>query len=200
MGKFVDLTGQRFGSLIVIERAENTKNNKAQWLCRCDCGNLTVVQRANLKSGGTVSCGCKRKPHGKVHSRLYNIWRGIKQRCSNPNATGYKNYGGRGVAVCDEWLHNFQAFYDWSMQNGYAENLTIDRVNTDENYSPDNCRWVTQKVQQNNKRTNHYITFNGETHTIREWEDKLNLKRGVVDSRLRRGKTIEEALGKEIAK
>ena len=161
-----DLTGQRFNRLLVIERYGTICGNAA-WLCKCDCGKQAVVIGADLTKNHTKSCGCWRNQlsrerctkHSKSRTRLYEIWKAINQRCCNPQSKQYRRYGGRGITVCDEWLNNFQAFYDWAMANGYDENAptgqcTIDRIDNDKGYSPDNCRWVDMKTQNNNKSSN----------------------------------------------
>ncbi len=124
------------------------------------------------------------KTHGMRHTRIYSTWLSMKDRCLNPNCKSYFRYGDRGIAVCDEWVKNFQSFYDWSMTNGYADNLTIDRIDNDGNYEPDNCRWATRKIQNNNKSSNIPITYNGETHNIAEWESRLGFKKNVLYARI----------------
>lgn len=159
MGKLIDLTGQRFGMLTVIERAE-TINKRTRWLCKCDCGNEVIAEAYNLKSGHTQSCGCLQreatsqanKTHGMSNTRLYRIWCDMHNRCYQKSYHAYQHYGGRGIVISDPWLRDFQPFYDWAMANGYRDDLSIDRIDPNGNYSPDNCRWVTMAEQNKNKR------------------------------------------------
>lgn len=165
-----DLEGIKFGRLTAIRKAGvknvGKRGSKALWLCRCDCGNEKVVLRNSLVSGITKSCGCLEMEvkktmhlkHGMAKTRLWKIWCGIKDRCYRKNNNDYERYGGRGITVCNEWKDNFQAFHDWSMQNGYTDNLTIDRIDNDGNYEPDNCRWVTRKEQTRNRSITKTIT------------------------------------------
>lgn len=141
--RFQDLTGQRFGKLTVIARAENGGDRYVRWKCQCDCGNITVVRAGHLKSGNTTSCGCvhvdelrqRLTKHGQKQTRLYRIWQGMLRRCDNPKRKDFKDYGGRGITVCEEWKSSFLSFQEWAVSNGYAEDLTIDRQNPDGNYS-----------------------------------------------------------------
>lgn len=174
-----DLAGKHFNRLTVIGFAGRDHAHKAMWYCRCDCGVELVVDGYNLTSGHTKSCGCwnieslqsRSTIHGHSHTGegIYPVWKSMRARCNNPNSHAYNNYGGRGISVCEKWDNDFQAFYDWSMSNGYEPNLTIDRINNNEGYAPENCRWTTPKEQANNKRTCRYITYANETHTIAEW-------------------------------
>ena len=137
---------------------------------------------------------------GRKGTRLYSIYRNMRTRCYNKNTTSYKDYGARGITVCDEWLNDYKLFSDWAMSNGYRDDLTLDRINYDKGYSPDNCRWVTTKVQSNNTRRNHYVTLNGITKTLKEWSEFYNINYRTVRDRLVRGWNYYDALTKEVVK
>lgn len=195
--KLLDLTGQKFGRLTVLKISRRDKHN-TYWLCKCDCGNLKEAKSRDLRNSITQSCGCLHKEaitkHKKCDTRLYSIWTNMKTRCNNKNAECYKDYGARGIRVCDEWLNDFQVFYDWAIDNDYQENLTIDRIDFNSNYEPSNCRWVDRKTQNRNTRHNRNITINNETHCLKEWCEILDLKPGTVYARLKHGWDLERAL------
>ena len=203
MAKMMDLTGQRFGRLTVQGFAGKGKNGVILWRCMCDCGNITDVWASNLRRKTTVSCGCYRRDmarrvkttHGGKGTRLYNIWHGIKLRCLNVSDHAYKNYGGRGITICDEWRDSFEAFHDWAIANGYSYDLTIDRIDNDGNYCPDNCRWTTRAEQNRNRRFNHMITYNGQTQTLAEWSRQIGVSEDALRKRLTTyGWSVEKAL------
>lgn len=178
----MDLVGQKFGRLSVIDRTENSKSGGTRFICKCDCGNEVVVVGGNLRSGNTTSCGCFHKErvaamnrevkvtHGKTHTRLYTIWTDMKQRCKNVNDRCYDIYGGRGITVCDEWANDFENFYEWAMSNGYQDSLSIDREDNDKGYCPSNCRWATAKDQANNRRKPKKVK-----NQYGEWDYKSSL-------------------------
>ena len=199
MGKVIDLTGKKFGKLTVIKRVEN-QGKRTMWLCKCECGNETIVLGSNLTRLHTKSCGCLQKEkhigfiHGFKKHRLYNIWGLIKKRCLNKNDKIFKYYGGKGIKLCDEWLEDFMNFYNWAMVNGYRDDLSIDRINVNGNYEPSNCRWVNKKTQTRNTTANKYYTYKNETHCIGEWAEIYNIRRGTLWDRLKKGWSLEKAL------
>lgn len=207
MSRALDLTGQRFGRLTVLERAANRLTaggeTKRQWICRCDCGKQIVASTMNLRKGDTKSCGClkdertkdRMTQHGESRTKLHNIWKTMRKRCRNEHNSDYAYYGGRGIRVCTEWDESYEAFRDWAYKNGYEDGLTIDRIDVDRNYEPENCRFVDMKTQCNNRSNSRLITFNGETHTIAEWSEITGIKYHTLYMRIEEyGWTPERAL------
>lgn len=177
MGKAIDMTGFEFERFKVVKREKTNKDNRAMWQCLCTCGNYFVASGKAIRSGNVSSCGCFRKytaastgrnnaTHGETNSRLYNIWRGMKQRCYNENSDAYDHYGRRGIVICEEWKTSFESFYKWAFNNGYKDNLTIDRINVNGNYEPSNCRWETTREQNRNKQHTVYVEYHGELMTV----------------------------------
>ena len=180
--KIKDITGQRFGKLVAIKMVQknsNIKSRHAVWLCKCDCGNEAIIDGVRLRNGKTRSCGCYAKErtrermttHGMTKTRLFGIWQGMRDRCNNTMSKAYINYGGRGITVCDEWKNDFKAFYDWAFGNGYRDNLTIERINVNGNYCPENCMWIPFEEQSKNRR--NVSIYNGLSQ--RQWALRLNL-------------------------
>lgn len=195
MSRPIDLKGKRFGKLTVIEKAGTNKHRKLMWKCQCDCGNHSIVVGQDLRRGKTSGCGVCIIGHnvkrGLTSSRIYGIWNGMKNRCSNENTSSYYRYGARGITVCDEWLNNFQSFYDWAMENGYRDDLTIDRIDNDNGYSPDNCRWITMHEQNRNKCNNRKITCRGITKIVADWAIVLGIGKEILAYKLNRSELSE---------
>lgn len=212
-----DITGIKFGRLTAIKREGRSKYNEALWLFQCDCGRMVITSGSRVANGRTKSCGCLQKEtaketvtkynasenykqptrltHGGRRTRLYNIWSKMKGRCDNTNQDNYKYYGGRGIKVCKEWEEDFSAFRDWSLSNGYKDGLTIDRIDTNGGYSPENCRWATVKEQQNNKRNNRLITIGGETKTMAQWAEDTGQGYKAMANKIYNGMSEEDAVG-----
>ena len=205
--------GDTFGRLTVISDETIGKGTDIKYLCRCSCENKTekYIKKWNLIYGNTKSCGClalelsaeRKKVHGEAGTRLYQIWTSMKGRCYNPNNEKYNDYGARNITVCDEWKDNYTSFRDWSYQNGYDDSLnwtecTIDRINNEKGYSPDNCRWTTVKIQGNNKRNNVVIEYNGVKKTASEWAREIGVDVHTIIQRYRQGRPIEEVLAKNL--
>lgn len=210
MPPFKDIIGMKFGRLTVIKlnHIKQLKRKFYYYLCKCDCGNECIVLKSSLLNGLTRSCGCynteirkqqckRRVKHNLTNTRLHSIWEKMHGRCFCITSPDYKNYGGRGITVCEEWKNDFKAFYDWAMANGYEEHLTIDRIDVNGNYEPNNCRWSTQKEQQRNRRNNKLITYNNETKCLFEWAEFYNISPKLLSQRLIRDKmTFEQAIKK----
>ena len=209
--------GQRFGRLVIIElhsrkKYINSSNGRRRYRyfykCLCDCGQECIVGEDALKFGGTKSCGCiryensienthilnKGHEHGLSNHRIYRIFHGMKSRCYNPKKKSYFDYGARGIKICDEWLNDVKSFYDWSLLNGYKDDLTIERIDVNKDYSPENCTWISQKEQAKNTRRNVFYEYKGEKKILKEWAEEYNLPFSCVRKRICRGWTLEKAL------
>ena len=208
-----NLKNKTFGRLKVIEMTDKRRHGSVVWKCLCECGNIIEVTTNCLTRWKTKSCGCyciaTRKEncaktfttHGQSKSKLYHVWQGIKRRCYSLNSKAYKDYGGRGIIVCDSWKTNFQNFQTWAMNNGYKEGLTIERINVNGNYEPNNCTWIPLKKQNMNRRTTHYLTYNGETLSITEWARITGIPRKTISQRINNYHwTVEKALTTKVKK
>lgn len=212
--QFEDLSGNKYNRLLVLKRDEEC-NKKIKYICQCDCGNIVSVRADSLKSGTTKSCGClhkesatltgldnikhggARRNYSQEEKRLYNIWGKIKDRCGNVNSSSYERYGGNGISYCDDWK-DFKPFQIWALNNGYANNLTIDRIDNTKGYSPENCRWVDYTVQNNNRSNSIHIIIDGVDHTLPEWCRISGIPYKVAYARLRAGWDEKEAVFKEV--
>ena len=202
MGYRYDLKNKKFNNLKVISFAYN-KNGRTFWKCKCDCGNYCIKDAYKIMTGHTKSCGCislqnKKElykysiKHKMTNTPLYRTWQNMKRRCDNKKMEDYKYYGKRGIKVCEKWKNDFMSFYNWAIENSYKEDLTIDRIDVNGNYEPNNCRWVDRKVQANNTRRNHYIEYNGEKHTLAEWEKITNIKSPTLRYRIKNNYPLEK--------
>jgi hypothetical protein len=185
-----DLTGLRFGKLVVLREIKNrTGYKKIQWECKCDCGNNTIAVSSHLISGHTKSCNCLQREavrrinnstHNLSKSRLYRVWSSMKSRCYYPKNESYYQYGKREISVCEEWKNDFSSFYNWSINNGYNDKLSIDRIDNNGNYCPENCRWATLVEQANNMSNNVRLTYHGYTKTLKEWSRALGISYNIL--------------------
>ena len=187
-----DLTGQVFGRLTVIDLSTRKSGTTRMWNVVCECGNKRTIASDSLVKGNTKSCGClAHDPAMDVpnasNTRIYNIWKGMRERCSVSKHSAYKNYGERGIRVSDEWSNSFKAFRDWAYSNGYTDDLTIDRIDNDGDYEPDNCRWFTYTQQSNNRSDNILVEHQGKKQTLSQWSIDLNIKYGTLSGRYYRG-------------
>ena len=201
-------SGERFGRLTIVGPDQLKPSGKhRRVICSCDCGVIKSVCIDHLGNGHVQSCGCYKsemcinnlpakyteKKHGMSKTKLFQIYEAMVQRCHNPNKPHYPDYGGRGISVCSEWKHSPSAFLKWAVSSGYSEGLSIDRIDVNGNYCPENCRWVDNKTQMRNRRNTWKVSYCGEVKAVSEWCELLGLEYGTVASRLRRGRTADEA-------
>lgn len=190
MSKPIDLTGNRYGKLVVIARAYTSNDGSLYWKCLCDCGNTKLVRAGNLRTGAVKSCGCLRKEikptlrHNMTGTRIYSIWAGMKNRCYNKNEPAYKRYGGRGIRMCNEWKDVPDHFFEWAYKNGYTDNLTIERIDVDGDYCPENCTWIPRNKQQANRSYCRMYTYNGKTQNLTQWCYELGIPYKQVHNRI----------------
>lgn len=203
MSKLINLIGKRYGYLTVLQKGRLNKPYHTMWLCQCDCGQVKEICGEHLKTGRTISCGCKKIEriikqstiHGESKIRLYRIWKALRKRCNNQMDDGYRLYGARGITVCEEWQKDYLIFKEWALLNGYKDNLEIDRIDVNGNYEPLNCRWVNEETQANNKRNNRYYVYQDEKLTLTQICRKYGFNYGTVKSRINRdGKSFEMAI------
>jgi hypothetical protein len=186
---YIDLTGQKFNYLTVIGRDGVTTKGQVIWKCRCDCGNITRSVGNHLKNGRKKSCGCKtnrhyNRTHGMSKTRIYHEWLSMRKRCNNENDKDYYRYGGRGIKVCDDWNESFERFYEWAMNNGYQDNLTIERLDNDKGYNSENCKWIPMSEQSNNREFCRLFTYNGKTQNLHRWCLEMNVDYKLVNNRI----------------
>jgi len=195
---YKDLSGRRFGKLTVLRREADPKYHRPYWRCVCDCGTETVVKGSSLVDGTTRSCGCLRSQptHGDSvggkRSRLYSIYHGMMNRCYCKSQQNYQVYGKRGIGVCDEWRNSYTEFKKWATMNSYTDNLSLDRIDNNKDYCPENCRWVSWDTQQNHRRYHLMITYNGKTQTAAQWSRELEIPYHTIVGRYHRGLSADE--------
>lgn len=214
----IDLTGKRFGRLTVLckaPRRPEEKSPRVRWECLCDCGNRTIVRSDHLRRGITKSCGCLQpevasaymkihcpKPrYGESRDRIHNIWYLMNYRCNTEKCEAYKHYGGRGIKVCEEWANGDEGYFkfkEWALNNGYADDLTIDRINNNGDYEPSNCRWVNETVQANNKRGTKFVEYNGSQYTIGDLSMMSGIQYKTLWGRLDSGWDVERAISQPV--
>lgn len=199
MGQIRNLNGLRFGRLTVVGFSGLNKHRKATWNCLCDCGKSVIVVGASLTNGSTKSCGCyeietkqeRNATHGLRKHDLYKTWLNIKSRCYNSNNSHYKYYGKKGIGMCDDWRNNFKVFYDWAINNGWKRGLSIERIDNNKQYEPENCKWIDISKQSQNRTTNHYVADkNGNVYTIAEISRKTNINVHTLYSCYNKHKSI----------
>lgn len=194
--KFIDMTGKVLGSLTVLRRSDE-RGRGGVWVCRCECGTEVLRRGDNLRSSKHPNCGCEAgalvRTHGKKGTKIYRIWRGIKDRCCNERCAQYHRYGGRGIQICETWRNSFQAFYD-DMGDVPESKHSIERIDNDRGYCKSNCRWASMREQSRNKCNTHRLTFKGKTRSLSEWADKLKIPDHRIRQRINRGWSVSRAL------
>lgn len=204
MAKTFNLVGQRFGRLLVLESVR-IRPRKIHWRCACDCGNTSTVWTAKLRNGNTQSCGCMRdemaserkRTHAMSKSPEYRIWQSMKDRCGNPTSGGYRRYGGRGIKVCERWLESFENFFS-DMGKRPTRKHSINRINNDGNYDPDNCEWATGREQSRNTSRNRFLEMDGTRLTVADWSLKTGIRSGTIGARLKYGWSVTRALTESV--
>lgn len=202
--KKINMLGERSGRLTVIAESPNSKKGEGMWLCKCECGNEVIALGHALRIKRKQSCGCllaesnvkRLKTHGMAGTRVYRSWQHMKERCDSIESKDYKNYGGRGIRYCEQWK-SFESFYEWSMNNGYSDSLSIDRIDNDGNYEPSNCRWSTRQVQNSNTRVNIFVEINNQTKTLASWAKEVGMNEGTIRWRYKQGITGERLISKK---
>lgn len=217
MKKYRDISGRRYGKLVVKEYHSTDKNRNALFLCDCDCGNTAIVAGTRLVSGHTQSCGCLQKEtartelkkfnqsdrhitdghliHGENKTPLHNVWVGMRKRCNNQSYEHYGRYGGRGIKVCAEWYSSYLAFKSWALANGYVEGLEIDRIDNDGNYEPSNCKWSTRTEQVRNRSNTRFIGINGIVKPLKQWCEETGTNYKVAHAKIQKGCDPAYAVG-----
>jgi len=185
----IKMVGNRYGRLFVAEELERYKSATGRtervFLCECDCGNKKIIKMHTLRSGNAISCGCykieylssTKSTHGMSDTKIYHVWQSMRRRCNVPADKAFANYGARGITVCAEWESDFSEFYKWAISNGYKEGLTIERINNNKGYSPNNCKWIPRDEQNRNRRMNHYLTHGSRKKTLQEWANEIGVNR-----------------------
>lgn len=208
---FENLTGRKFDRLTVLGLSPKKIGRKSYWVCKCICGNEILVRSDSLKAGDVRSCGCLKKEQDKINmtslngknikhgdakpgnvKRIWREWSGIKKRTTNPKDKAFYRYGGRGIKMCDEWLNSYETFRDWAYENGYNDNLTIERIDINKGYEPSNCKWIPFNEQANNRRRTIWIEWNVKQQNLKQWADEYGLAYSCVVERYRKGKTPPE--------
>lgn len=201
-----NLLNQKFNRLTVQEYSHTDKHHKKHYKCLCDCGKTVTVRADKLKNNHTKSCGCQKIEstsklmketktiHGFSNTKIYQAYKNIKTRCYVESSIGFKNYGGRGIKMCEEWKNDFMSFYNWSINNGFKEGLEIDRIDVNKDYKPSNCRWVTRETQANNKRNTIYLTYNNEVKNLKQWSEDVGIPVRVLRSRYKEKWDTEKIL------